>query len=179
MICRKCSYKNPTQSWYCYQCGTMFTAKEKETARNSGFVGFLKRLRNAYDTLTFSKITSNKYFRIASILVVLGIGIWGILIHGHHFKIVESDYYSYQYNKQLDEYYLYTKDNETKVNLYKLGKVDTLDVSYYNENNDLISSDTYLLDEIVLQANILKDCYYILNSGQESIKIYVYQEFLY
>lgn len=177
MICRKCSYKNPTQSFYCYQCGTMFTKQEKDLARNSGFVGFLKKSRDVYDTLTLSKITSNKYFRILSIFVVLGIGIWGLWGQGSHFKIVESDSYSYQYNEKLDEYYLYTKDNETKINLYKLGETNTLDVSYYDENNDLISDDTYLLEDIVLQANILKDCYYVLSSGQESIKIYVYKEF--
>lgn len=176
MICSKCNYKNPTQAWYCYKCGNQFTEKEREEASNKGLVGLIKKLRKIYDVLTLSKITSNKYFRILSIAIVLGIGIWGIIINGSNLKINESDNYTYQYNEELNEYYLYTKDNETKVNLYKIGDANTADVFYYDENDNLISNDKYNVDDIVLNANIIKDCYYILKIDNENIKVHVYKE---
>lgn len=176
MKCIKCKYKNPYQANYCYKCGNKFTEEERKKASNEGITGLLKTGRKLYDALTLSTITSNIYFRIISVLIVLGIGIYGIIIHGYKLKIEESDSYTYQYNKKLDEYYLYTKDNETKVNLYSLGNNDKMTVEYYGEDDRLISRCDYLPEDIILNANSFSDNYYVLKTNNDNIKIYVYKD---
>ena len=176
MKCIKCKSKNPYQANYCYKCGNHFTEEEKTKATNEGITGLLKKERRLYDALTLSTITSNIYFRIASILLVLGVGIYGIITNGYQLKITDSSNYTYQYNKNLDEYYLYTKDIETKVNLYTLEDTEEMTVEYYDESNKLINSNTYPVSNITLNANSFSNNYYILKMNNESIKVYVYKE---
>lgn len=140
MKCRKCGNKNAYQANYCYTCGNKFTKEDQEKASNEGITGVLKKSKKWYDTLTLSVITSKLWFRILSILGILFISFIGIYLNGTHLKIVESEDYSYQYNEKLKEYYLYTKDSSTKLNLYAVGKKDSLIVEYYSENGNLIVS---------------------------------------
>lgn len=176
MKCIKCKNKNPYQANYCYKCGNSFTEEERIKASNEGITGFLKKGRKLYDSLTLSTITSNIYFRIISIILVLAVGIYGIIVNGYHLKITDSSSYNYQYNKKLNEYYLYTKNDETKVNLYTLSSSDEIVVDYYTPSDDLISSTTHPVADAILRANFISDNYYILKINNDSIKVYIYKE---
>ncbi len=174
--CKKCNYKNPIQAKYCYSCGNRFEQKEKENSMNRGFVGFLKKARNWYDTLTLSKITSKLWFRCLSVLLVILIGVLGLIKNGYHLKIQDSIEYTYQYNKKLDEYYLYTKALKSKVNLYAWGNNEKMILEYYDEKDNLINKKELNIEDIVLEANTVENNYYVLKNKIDQIKIYVYQK---
>lgn len=176
MKCRKCNKKNAYQAHYCFYCGNAFTKEEKEQASKEGLVGGLKKLKMYYDTLHLSFITSKLWFKVLTIVAILFVAFLGIYLNGTHLKIVKSDAYNYQYNEKLKEYYLYTKESSSKINLYAVGLKDNLTVEYYNENGNLIVSENLKIEDITLKSNTYNNNYYILKNGKDSIKIYVYKE---
>lgn len=176
MKCFKCHHKNSYKANYCYYCGKKFTEKEKEKSSNSKVVKILKSLRNFYDRISLSNITGNIYFRIVSIVIVLLIGVVGILSNGIHLQIKKSNDYTYQYNKKDDEYYLYTDNDTTKLNLYTLGKNSTIKVNYYDDKNNLITETKYEdYNKITLNANSYSNNYYIITHKKDKLKLYIYK----
>jgi len=176
MKCLNCSYKNSYKSKYCYNCGKYFSKEERIKESDKGIVKFLRKTRKIYDTLTLSTITGNKYFRIFSILFIILFGLGGIIINGIHLKIMESDNYTYQYNKIEKEYYIYTKENETLLNLYSLGAQEKIELNYYNEENELLTQNTFdNFNNVKIKTNSISNNYYIINYKNDTLKLYVYK----
>ncbi len=176
MKCQKCKYKNSYKAKYCYSCGYSFSKKEREDAKNNGIIKVLKKIKKMKDTISLSFITSKTSYQICSIVLLLLIALAGILIDGIHLKLMESENYTYQYNKKDEEYYVYTKENETKLNLYAFGSEANIEVSYYDELGNILEKNTYdSLENIVLNANATKNNYYRLNYKNDSLKLYVYK----
>jgi len=176
MKCLKCRHENSYKANYCYHCGKKFTDKQKEDSSNTKFVKILKFLRDSYDKLSLSNITGNIYFRIFSVVVVIAIGIGGVITNGVHLQIKKSNDYTYQYNKKDDEYYLYTDNDTTKLNLYALGNNSTIKVSHYDDKNNLIEENNYEdYNKITLNANSFSNNYYILTHKKDKIKLYIYK----
>lgn len=176
MKCLKCKCKNSYKSNYCYECGERFTDEEKKKSSNNKFVKFLKFIRDIYDRLNLDNITGNIYFRIFSVIVVVLIGLYGIITNGFHLRIETSSDYTYQYNKKDDEYYLYTDNETTKLNLYTLGENSSITVSYYDENGSMINENNYTdYNDIILTANTFSNNYYILTHKKDKLKLYIYK----
>lgn len=174
MKCKRCKKRNSYKANYCFNCGREFRKLEKEDAINTGFVAFIKCVREGYDTITLSHITGTWQFRLISILVVLAIGIWGIVQNGTHLKILKSDNYSFQYNDVLKEYYVYTKEDETKLNLYSIGSKDSITVSLFN-NSELLSKKEFADFSNIVLPSVNDDNYYLLNYKNDVLKVYVYK----
>ena len=98
MKCVKCKCDNNYSSNYCKECGNKFTKKEQNKAKRWKLVWFLEKKDKIKSLWKFSFITDSKIFKIATILIVLGIGIYSFFINGINFKLLKSDYYKLQYN---------------------------------------------------------------------------------
>lgn len=176
MKCLKCKCKNSYKANYCYQCGHKFTDEEKKKSSNNKLVKFLKFIRNIYDRLNLDNITGNIYFRIFSVVIVLLIGLFGIITNGSHLRIEKSSDYTYQYNKKDDEYYLYTDNDTTKLNLYALGEDSSIKISYYDEEANIINENSYTdYNDIILNANTFSNNYYVLSHKKDKLKLYIYK----
>lgn len=174
MKCKRCKHNNSYKANYCFKCGREFRKLEKDDAINTGFVAFLKRVREEYDTITLSHIMGTWQFKIISILVVLAIGIFGMVKNGMHLKILKSDNYFFQYNDVSDEYYVYTSDDETKLSLYSIGNNQSIKVSYFN-NDELLSENVFDNFSNIILSSQSSDNYYILDYKNESLKVYIYK----
>lgn len=174
MKCKRCKQRNSYKANYCFRCGREFRKLEKEDAINTGFVAFLKSVREGYDAITLSHITSTWQFRIISILVVLAIGIFGIVKNGMNLKLLKSDNYSFQYNDIEDEYYVYTEEDTTKLNLYSIGSRDIIKVRHFN-NDELLSEEEFTDFSDLILSSSYNDDFYLIDYKEDSLKIYIYK----
>ncbi len=175
MRCRRCKSGNSYKANYCLKCGKEFNQGDKDLAVNTGIVALIKKVRESYDDITLSTITGSWQFRLISIIIVLSIGIFGIIQNGIHLKVQKSDNYTYQYNDKDKEYYLYTKSDETKLNLYSLGEKEEIKVEYYDGSNKLINENTYDNIEDVVLLSAKNSNYYLLKYKKDTLKIYIYK----
>ena len=174
MKCQKCNHHNVSQANFCFKCGNPFTKEEKENAINKSIVTKYNNLKEWYDKLTLSKITSHVVFKIVTVLIVLFVGIYSIYKDGIRFKVIEGDGYTYKYNNKLNEYYLYLDQEESNLNLYLPHHVDNFKVSYFDNNDKEIESNTYnSIDEIVIKIDNVSNYYKIsYDDSNEYIKIF-------
>lgn len=172
MKCTKCQTKNSYKSNYCYKCGKEFTKEEQEAASNSGLTGILKSLKKVKDILTSDGLKGSKLYKIGSIVIIFLIGLTGIIENGTHLKIEESQAYTYKYNKDSNEYYLFTDEYEAKLNLYALN-VDEITIRYYIGNILIEESIVEDLNDIKLLSS-LENSYYTLSTKKDTIKIHIY-----
>ena len=100
-------------------------------------------------------------------------------------KIEDSEIYSYQYNKNEKEYYLYITEEyfaqyngKVPLSLYVPKGYDTLYVGLFNENNELISKEEKSkTSEIILETNTKENGYYAISlndSLDRPLKVYIY-----
>ena len=132
--------------------------------------------------VTLEKITGNTIFRIFSLLVVLGVGIYFLLTMGIDTKLLNSKEYEIYYNNEVDEYYLLVDDNYSSVDLslYRPNRVDKMTLYHYDINNHLIEEKVLKKEEKV-SLNTYKDDYYVIkskysNQKEQSLKILVYKQ---
>ena len=181
MKCHNCNNKNIKKADYCYWCGEMFTNEEKEIAKMSGFIGLLRKIEILYKKITLDKYFGSMYFKVGLVVGVLLIGIYNIYQTGNEFKIEESENYTYIYNPNEKEYYLYVETDETALNMYLPYEVDNFYVSYYDQNDQKLSEEVYTNEEnIILNSNMVVDNYYKISYDMEendknTLKLYVYR----
>lgn len=180
MKCIKCKTVNVHNANYCKKCAYHFSEIEQEAAEKRTFIGFLKKIEKIKKNIFLNKITEHIAFKVGSVVGVLCIGISFMLTNGTTFKIEESDNYTGNYNDKLDEYYLYSSEDETKLNLYIPKRVENLEVKHYDKDNNVLTEDSYkVTDNIVLDSNS-NDDYYILEAkyndkDTDKIKLFIYQ----
>ena len=183
MKCKLCGYNNVKKANYCEQCGALFTKEEKEKALKKGIDGFLRKLHHYYDTLSFHFITDRLWFKILSLVILIGFCLW--IYYGDFLKIEDSDFYSYQYNTKEKEYYLYITEEyfaqyngKVPLSLYVPKGYDTLYVGLFDENNELLSKEEILkTNEIILETNKKENGYYAISlndSLDKPLKVYIY-----
>ena len=179
MKCIKCKTKNINKANYCKKCGYHFSKKEQEASRKWSFVWFLEKKDKIMSIIDLSIITDNIFFKIASIVLILGVGVYSILTNGINLKLLESKDYKIQYNTSLSEYYLLVNQEQTNLNLYIPNRTEKLIIKHLN-GNELIEEKEYNGEEIVLDSNTY-DEYYLIeatydNNNLDRIKLYVYYE---
>jgi len=180
MNCNKCKQKNIKKANYCKYCGNEFSEKEKEIAKNKGFIATIKRMEKWYNRLTLKVITNSKIFKVLVVLVMVCLGIWNLSKENVTFHILENDSYKVKYNEIKDEYYITLNNNDTKIklDLYLPNQVNNIEVIKYDENNNEISRIIYNKDnEINVYANTIDNSYYLLKDdvkNDKDLKIYVY-----
>ncbi len=179
MNCSKCKKKNINSANYCKYCGYHFSKEEQEEAKKGTFVWYLEKFDKIKDIITLNIITNNIFFKIGTVLLVLGIGIWNLISYGTNLKILESSQYQVQYNTKLNEYYLLTNKDETKLNLYAPQSSQEIVIEHLDKENNLLEKNVYNnTDNIVLNSNT-SDEYYIIkskdNKNMNKLKMYIYR----
>lgn len=136
MICAKCSTMNEYKVNYCKECGTKFEAEDHEKAFNDSFPGKLQNFINKAKDNPYSKITGSIYFKIISLVVVIGIGIFCYYqktgIASDKFQFVATEDYSVQYNSESNEYYIIAKSAEVSLMVYCPYELENISVSKSN-----------------------------------------------
>ncbi|MCI8778885.1 MAG: hypothetical protein HFI87_07035 [Bacilli bacterium] len=87
---------------------------------------------------------------------------------------MKSDDYSFQYNDVNNEYYVYTNEDEVKLNLYSIGNKQNMTVSYFNAD-EVISRNIFDDFFNVVLSSQNSNNYYILDYKNDSLKIYIYK----
>lgn len=177
MKCIKCETKNITKAKYCKNCAYKFSKEEQKVARRKTFIGKIEILENAYEVCTLKKFTGHILFKIASLLLVLFIGISCWINDGIDLKLLDSENYDIEYNVNEKEYYLMTSDDKVLLNLYIPNRTEDIIITHYDVNNEKLEEEQYApKDEIILEAKE-KD-YYVLKinslcDDKDSFKFYV------
>ncbi len=180
MKCIKCKTDNVHNANYCKKCAYHFSEEEQKAAESITFVGYLKKFENIKKKITLDFITGELWFKILSIVIVLGVGIYFAVTNGFYLKIEESDNYTGNHNSELNEHYLYSKSDETELNLYVPDRAESLIVKHYDKNDNILSEEEYeVTDSIVLNSNSDED-YYILEAqykknNYDRLKLFIYQ----
>ena len=180
MKCHKCNYKNIIKASYCHNCGEKFSIEEQKDAYNKTIYGKIDSLKKVKSIITLDIITSNIFFRIISLIIVLGIGIYFLVNYGMSTKLLQSNDYEIFYNTELKEYYLIVDDsyNNINISIYRPNRVEELILYHYNLDNTLIENKTINNDDSI-NLNTCKDDYYIIesnygNDNKEKLKVFVY-----
>ena len=154
MICGKCQEKNLYKAHYCKKCGYKFSEEERQKAYDKTIYGTLNKVKDVYETISLDKITGNIYFKIISILVVLGYGIFSFVNNGNELKILDSDQYKVQYNTKTKEYYLLSDDAQVNVSLYLPKEADSIHVREFDSTSTVLEESEYTIeDKIILEKN--------------------------
>ncbi len=131
MICEKCSSQLHYGDKFCNICGEKIDKSAYEADYNKTVWGIIDKGTDWYETIFLKKITGNWIFKVLLLLIIAA---WGFLDAYTDFtsiKILESESYSIEYNKRLDEYYIRTSEEEININLYIPGYTDNIKVKEF------------------------------------------------
>ncbi len=121
-----------------------------------------------------SIIFNNRLFRIIILISLLVIGIY-ININHQQYAIIPSDDYRVEYNKNLNEYYLYTNDDYIDLKLYLNKDVDQITISAYTMDGTNIYNNSYSInDQIMLNKDT--NIYYQIIENDQNFNVYIINE---
>lgn len=124
--------------------------------------------------LNLSIIFNNRIFRIIILISLLAIGIY-VNINHQQYAIIPSDDYRVEYNKNLNEYYLYTTDDYIDLKLYLNKDVDQITISAYTMDGTNIYNNSYSInDQIMLNRD--NNIYYQIIENDQSFIVYIISE---
>ena len=172
MKCIKCKKKNVSQANYCIRCGYKFTKKDKENSEKS-FPAIVFKIKNIWDTITLSKLKDKWWFRIGSFIIVIGFGLFLFIQNGTSLKILKSDDYEISRIKNTNNYYLTSKNNETKLNMYLPHNVSNIYVDYYDSSGKKISNNKYSdINDITINVDNNNNYYCIYIDDNNKVVLY-------
>ena len=172
MKCIKCKKKNVSQANYCIRCGYKFTKKDKERSKKT-FPAIIFKIKNIWDTITLSKLKDKWWFRIGTFILVIGVGVFMFIQNGMHLKILKSDDYEILRIKNTNNYYLNSKNSETKLNLYLPHDVSNIYVDYYDSSGKEISKNKYNdINDITIKVDNNNNYYSIYIDDNNKVNLY-------
>ena len=181
MKCSKCGFENIVRASYCNKCGEEFKDEERKKAYKKTIYGRIETLENLKAIITLEKVTGHIAFKIISLLIVLGIGLYFLFTMGVDTRLLESKDYEIFYNKVDNEYYLLVDDNYSSVNvsLYRPNSVQKILINHYDINGNLLEEKAIEKDQVI-NLNTFKDDYYIIKSEysskkEQALKVLVYK----
>lgn len=185
MKCSKCNKNNVTQAKYCKWCGKKFTKKEIELGKENSIPSKINKIRDNYKKLTLSKYTDSIIFKVLSIVFILIVGCLYIFNNGTNLKLINGEDYRFDYNKKLNEYYVYPLYSDyASLNMYFPRKANLIYVKYIPDikDNSSYPIETRSLDSTDKSNLILNyrgNGYYLIslddtfNKEKETIKVYI------
>ena len=182
MKCPKCNTKNSPKANYCMSCKRKFTEEEQEKAYNKTIFHFFDKLEDLYSKINLEFITDHILFKIGSLLLVLGIGIYFYFTKGINTTILDSKNYEIYKYKNSKEYYLVVKDNIEKasLNLYIPNRAKKIEIIEYDETGKEIKKTNYKKNKEFKLTPSTKEYYVIQttysNQKEESLIFYIYKE---
>ena len=182
MKCTKCKSDNIVKANYCSKCGNKFTDKEKDASYNKTIYGKIEKLEKLKDIVTLDIITGNIIFKICSLLIVLGIGVYFLLTMGWNTKLLDVDNYELFYNKTNDEYYLLVDDNLdfVDVSMYRPNRLKKMTIIHYDTDNKELDTKEIKKDDKIELTTYNND-YYVIeskysNKKNDKLKVYAYHK---
>ena len=180
MKCSKCGFENIIKASYCNECGTKFSEEEKKKAYRKTIYGKLETIEKLKAIITLENLTGHIIFKIISLIIVLGIGIYFLFTMGIDTKLLKSKEYEIFYNKEENQYYLLVDDTYSSVNvsLYRPNRVQKMTINHYDLNNTLLSEEVVEKEDTV-KLNTFEDDYYVIkshysNDKEQELKVSVY-----
>ena len=182
MICPKCKKKNIKKASFCIDCGYEFKEEEQEKAYKKTIYYWIEKLEDFNDKITLSFITDHIAYKIGSLLIILGIGIFYYFTRGINTRLLNDSSYDLYYSSKNDSYYVVLDDSTSKANihLYIPNRAKKIDVNHYTSNDKLLSSKKYNKKKGI-ELGPTEDDYYILtstysNNKEEDLKLYIYHK---
>ena len=182
MICPKCMRKNIKKANYCIDCGYEFSEEEREKAYKKTIYYFIEKLEDLKDKITLDFITDTLVFKIISLLLVLGIGLYFLFTKGINTTIVNDKSYELYYYEKEKYYYILVDDDINKVNisLYIPNRAKTIKIKHYNSNNTLIDTKKYNKKK-GLKLSPYNNDYYVINTTytnkkEDNLKLIIYHK---
>ena len=172
MKCKNCKTENILKADYCKGCGHQFTEKEKKKAYSRTVFGLIDNILNLKSYITFDFITGNKWFKAASLLVLVLYSILVLKINGNQMRILDSRDYDVEYNKTTKEYYLVTDENQISLELYIPEKTDKITLVTVDKEDNMVNKAEYNTDQqLTLSYN--KNYHYIVQNNKQQLEMYV------
>ncbi len=180
MKCNKCESPLTYGDKFCNVCGEKITKDVYNEDYKKTIWGKIDKFTDWYDTLFLKKITDSIIFKIVLLALILLCGVFDVYTDLADIRILESENYTAEYNKKLDEYYVYTDDEEVILNVYIPGYTEKVKIKEFQEdviknereitsvqgNSGLIAVKKGEFDYILIDA--VKD-----EKTTDSVKLYV------
>ncbi len=172
LLCPECGGENLLEAKYCFSCGRQFTEKEQQAAYNHTIYGKIEKVGTIKSIADGSIITGNIWFRIAVLVIIAAVGVWGLYKNGSNFRIAESDSYEVQYNTEEKEYYLFTDQDSINVSLYVPKNTEQLELTAVNAVTDeVLETKTYSIEQaIALYPD--SEVKYLVSNGKRELTFY-------
>lgn len=179
--CIKCKTDNIRAANFCSNCGNKFIEKEKEVVKKWGIVWILEKIDQLKSAWNFGFITDHIAFKIGSIILVLGIGVYFWLTNGINLKLQESKEYNIQYNKKASEYYLLTEKEQTELNVYVPNRTKKLSIKHIGQDGVELDKKVYQQNDKIILNNNGENDYYLIEAeygknNQDKIKLYIFRK---
>ena len=163
-------------------CHYEFSEEEQEAAYKKTIYYYLEKCEDFEAKINLEFITDHIAFKIASLLLVLGIGIFYLMTRGIHTTVLNAKEYNLFYYNKENTYYIIIDDlkGKTDIQLYLPNRLKELNINHYQSNHKLISNQKYNKKNGI-QLNPTMDDYYELestysNKKKETFKLYIYHE---
>ena len=172
LLCPECGGENLLEAKYCFSCGRQFTEKEQQDAYNHTIYGKIEKVGTIKSIADGSIITGNIWFRIAVLVIIAAVGVWGLYKNGSNFRIAESESYEVQYNTEEKEYYLFTDQDSINVSLYVPKNTEQLELTAVNTVTDeVLETKTYSIEQaIALYPD--SEVKYLVSTGKRELTFY-------
>lgn len=118
MKCEKCGYELYYGAKFCSACGTEIPKDAYQDEYNRTVWGYADKFLNWYDTLTLKKITGNVIFKTIVLLLVLAFGIFNAYSAYANIRLLESESYEIEHDKNQGIYYIVTPDEQVNILMY-------------------------------------------------------------
>lgn len=117
MKCTECNYETNYGSKYCNNCGADLQ-KANDEIYNRTVWGYADKFLDWYDALTLKKITGNIIFKIVILLLVLAFGIFNAYSAYANIRLLKSESYEIEHDKNQGIYYIVTPDEQVNILMY-------------------------------------------------------------
>ncbi len=118
MKCEKCGYELNYGAKYCNACGEKVPKDTYKEVYDHTVWGYTDKFLNWYDTLTLKKVTGNIIFKIVVLLLVLLVGVFNAYSSYANIRLLKSEEYSIEHDKNLGFYYIITPDEQVNILMY-------------------------------------------------------------
>ncbi len=167
LTCNQCGKEdNRLKANYCKSCGKGFTDKERDDAYAQTVYGKYEKFQETKSWLTLSKITGNRFVRIAFLLLLGFLVFLNVRSGGTGLALRNGDGYSLAYSRESDEYYVLSELDSVSLSVRLPQKAASCVLESY-VNGELIRTQPLTKDAAVSVPRT-SDGYYVLRASLEN-----------
>lgn len=118
MNCTKCNFKLHYGDKFCNNCGEKVEKGAYDEAYKKTVWGKLDKANDVWQTMTLKKFLDHWITKGIILIAVLVWGFFDAYTSLANIRFLESENYTVEYNKKLDEYYIRTEEDIVDLSLY-------------------------------------------------------------